>query len=209
MIIIGLCRQHRVMSKSKHRPELIDLDDDDEEEEEEPGPSSGTAHFSTSLAAQPSKSLQRAANGKPANQTAMHALQPGSSAGPSRHARRSSQPVPIIDLSESEAAAGLPAIHGHRNRSVQRDSLDLGKHPSADTQAAAPGRARHPPAGRRSKQEALEVGGAGPLWLDADDIAADARVQWSASAAPKRWPSHCCQSGPGHASHQGVCLSCV
>ena len=173
------------MSKSKHQPELIDLDDDDEEEE--PGPTSGLANFSTSLAARHAKSLQRAANGKPANQTAMHALQPGSSANPSRHARRSSQPVPIIDLSESEAAAGLPALHGRSNPRMQRDSPAPGKHPSAGLQAAAAGNARHSSARKRLTLDAPEGGIAGPsLWLDAEDIAADVDLKWSASAAPKR-----------------------
>ena len=177
----GLCRRGRVMFKAKHRPDIyIDLD-----EEDEPGPSSASAHPRTSLAAQ-ATSLQRAANKDSASRTAMHLQQPGSSAGPSRHARPSTQVVPIIDLSESEAAAGLPPMHGRSNGSKHRDSLDLGEHFPASAEALAPDSAGHPSARRRPRQDAPEDEGAGPVWLDAEDIAADASLKWTASAAPKR-----------------------
>lgn len=180
MPIIGLCRRGRGMVKLKHQPGLIDLLDDDHEE---PGPSSGFAHHSTNLAAQPAETLRRAASDKPANLTAMHTLQPGSSAGPSRHARRSSLSIPIIDLSESEAAAGLPPMHGRRTRGEQRDSIDHGQHLSADAEATGPDSAS---AKRHTRQSDPRDKAAVPLWLDAEDISAGASLKWSASAAPKR-----------------------
>ncbi|CAL5223005.1 g5454 [Coccomyxa viridis] len=169
------------MFKAKHQPELIDLDDD-----EEPGPSSASALPSNSRAAQPAEFLQRAANRSFASQVAMQLQQPGSSAGPSRHARQCSLYVPIIDLSESEAAAGLPPMHGSRDATEQRDSLDCGKQLPAKAEAGAPGTVGHPSARRRPRQDALEDGDAGPVWLDGDDRNADASLKWSASAAPKR-----------------------
>ncbi len=185
------------MFKAKHQPELIDLDDD-----EEPGPSSASALPSNSRAAQPAEFLQRAANRSFASQVAMQLQQPGSSAGPSRHARQCSLYVPIIDLSESEAAAGLPPMHGSRDATEQRDSLDCGKQLPAKAEAGAPGSVGHPSARRRPRQDALEDGDAGPVWLDGDDRNADASLKWSASAAPKRCPISRSQfQGPVCASH--------
>ena len=168
------------MFKSKHQAELIDLDDD---VHEEPGPSLGFARHTTSLAAQPARFLQRTATAKPANGAAMHMLQPGSSAGPSRHATRSRPSVSIIDLSESEAAAGLPPMHGRRTRFEQKESIDHGQHLPANAEATGPESAT---ARKYKRQGALGDNVADPLWLDAEDISLDASQKWNASAAPKR-----------------------
>ena len=170
------------MFKAKHQPELIDLDDD----EEEPGPSSASAHPSKSLAAQPATSLRKAANKNFAGQIAMQLQQPGSSASPSKRVILNSLSIPIIDLSESEAAAGLPPMHGRCSNSEQQVIPGPGKQFPADADALAPGSVGRPSVRRRPRQDALEDGDAGPLWLDGDDSNADASLKWSASDAPKR-----------------------
>lgn len=166
-VLQRICRRGRPVPKSQHQPELNNSDDG------APGASSETDQPTKT---QPARRSQRATKTASARQTAMQTQQPGSSAGPSS----------LLDLSASEAAAGLPPIHRPRTRSEHRDSKQHVKASSADAEAAASGSARHPPARRRTRQNASEDGNAGPLQPDADDITVHGSLRQSASAAPKR-----------------------
>lgn len=93
----------------------------------------------------------------------------------------------ILDLSESETAAGLPQMYGSRSCSGHRLSPEHGQHLPADTEVTAPGGGGHPSGRTPIRQEIFWYeGDAEPLWWDAEDVFADAGLESSASAAPER-----------------------
>ena len=155
------------MFKSQQHPELIDLDEDDG-----PGPSA-RPWLSRRPPAHP-ESLQGAVAVGSADHAALRSPQSGASARASKRALRSSLPIPIIDLSGSEAAAGLPSMHRSRPQGEHKDSLGFGKHLSADTGKAA------------SEKAGLGEGGAASVWLGNGDITAQVSHVENMRAASKR-----------------------
>ncbi len=94
---------------------------------------------------------------------------------------------PIIGLSESEAAAGLPQMYETSYCSGPRVSLEHGQHLPARAEATAPGGGGHPSGRTPIRQEIFWYeGDAEPLWWDAEDIYADAGPECGAPAAPER-----------------------
>lgn len=178
----GTCRGRPVMSNSHDQPELIDLDT-----YEGPELSSAPARPRRSLASHPLASLLGAASFSPARHAARHSHRASSSAGPSRHTGVSSL-VPVIDLSESEAAAGLPPMHRRKKQSQHNTaSLANARQEQAIAEATASGQARDRSAKRRMRQDELETDSAAPVWLDMDNVIPDVNLKKSASAAPKRY----------------------
>ena len=170
------------MSNSHDQPEFIDLDT-----YEGPELSSATARPRSSLASHPLGSSIGAAKFTPASHSARHSHKASSSAGSSRHAGGVSSLVPVIDLSESEAAAGLPPMH-RRKKQSQHNTASLANARQEQTlaEATASGQARDRSAMRRMRQDDLGRDSAPPVWLDMDDVITDANLKKSASAAPKR-----------------------
>ena len=155
------------MFKSPQHPELIDLDEDDV-----PGPTARPWH-SRRPTPHP-ETLKRAVALGSADHVALLSPQSGASAHASKHALRSSLPIPIIDLSGSEAAAGLPSIHRSRRQGEHKHSLGCGKDRSADMGKAA------------SEKAGLGDGGAASVWLVNEDITAQVSHAENMRAAPKR-----------------------
>lgn len=110
----------------------------------------------------------------------MHCRQQAPQPVPAGMQDGAAQLCPIIGLSESEAGASLPLMQGRT-----QDSQCAEGQPTPPSRQKQQDQAARPSAGGLTRQNVSREEGAGPLWLDDEDIFADASLEWSVLAALK------------------------